>query len=346
MSKRTKPGTGSGSAPAAKRSGLRQLQRPITDCMGPQERCPLCRQSFSTLLLLIEHVEAAHEQQQEPEGGTPPPQAAAQEPEGGTQTQPQAPPPPPQQQQPVEWWKQRPADPVVAQIRFAPNIGSSTPPQQPVRLSALPHIAPVELVCDVFERGFSNNLLAQLLREAEQWVAGSWWFGGLQQAARHTSCVYALDAHQQEQAPREACRGSSASAPAQRDEGEVPQMQAGPLVQAAAATIADAVSARMAQPQRAHWAAQAAQLVAQLTGHAGPQQASGRPIVVEPAACTHAASHAKPPQAAAAGESQAAAPAPAPQLLWRPTYVLANHYRDAQSSVGSHSGTRGGGGGS
>lgn len=132
-----------------------------------REHCPYCAKQFGSVAALIEHAELQHAQQQQLQG-TGCQQSAPQE--AGTQ-----------------WWKQAPSDPIVAHCRF--NDGS---PLQPVRLSALRDVAPVELVLHALPANLARGLLTELLTQSEGWVAGSWWFGGQQQTAPRTSATYSL----------------------------------------------------------------------------------------------------------------------------------------------------------
>jgi hypothetical protein len=67
---------------------------------------------------------------------------------------------------------------------------------QPVRLSALNAVVPVELVLHALPAGLANSLLTELLAQSEGWVAGSWWFGGQQQTAPRSSTTYLLKVRQ------------------------------------------------------------------------------------------------------------------------------------------------------
>lgn len=185
-----------------------------------REQCPHCQQSFSSIQQLIDHVDSTHlasTAQQTQQHGCPstPLEHADTQPSaaGGTtatlcqhqqpihqplQQQEQA-----QQQQHQQkamqqaaWWKQAPADPVVAHIRFTRGLGPNTPPLQPVRLSTLSSVAPVELVLHALPAALANSLLTGLLAQSGGWVAGSWWFGGQQQTAPRSSATYSLDPEQ------------------------------------------------------------------------------------------------------------------------------------------------------
>jgi hypothetical protein len=187
-----------------------------------REHCPHCQQSFSSIQQLIDHVESIHladSEQLTQQHGCPsdPLEQADTQPcaaQGTTATPCQHQKPIHQplrqqqedqlqqqqhQQEPMQqaaWWKQAPADPVVAHIRFTRGLGHSTPPLQPVRLSALGSVAPVELVLHALPAALANSLLTGLLAQSGGWVAGSWWFGGQQQTAPRSSATYSFDPEQ------------------------------------------------------------------------------------------------------------------------------------------------------
>jgi hypothetical protein len=140
-----------GSSPRIRKAAAGQTT--LTQHFGAEsEQCPICSKQFSSVAALIEHAETQHAPQQQQDRGR-------QE----------------QQSEQTQWWKQPPSDPVVAHCRF-----SDGSPLQPVRLSALSDVAPVELV------------LHALPANLEGWVAGSWWFGGQQHTAPRTSATYSL----------------------------------------------------------------------------------------------------------------------------------------------------------
>lgn len=212
----------SGSARRAPRTGR---QTKLTNhSFGVSEQCPHCSQRFSSLQQLIDHVESAHlsgaisstpanelgsfyqeghltealeanstaeqhvllmhdnhqAQQQQPTL-----QLQQQLAELGKQQQ--------QRPQHTAWWKQRPVDPVVAHIRYTTSSAGSQP-LQPVRLSALSTVAPVELLLQALPNNLANSLLTELMGQSGAWVAGSWWFGGQQQTAPRSSANYILQA--------------------------------------------------------------------------------------------------------------------------------------------------------
>jgi hypothetical protein len=202
------------------------LQTRLTQHFHQKEQCPHCQQYFSSLASLIEHVEAAHLSTSAPHavhtadpGSTDNPVDLVESPtqhhdEYDNLTAVAVAPAPPapvqnnaaddaaadtsqqQAKQQVAWWRQTPTDPVVAHIRFASRSSSSangSQPLQPVRLSALSAVAPVELVLHALPAGLANSLLTELMAQSEGWVAGSWWFGGQQQTAPRPSTTYWLE---------------------------------------------------------------------------------------------------------------------------------------------------------
>lgn len=151
-----------------------------------REQCPHCPEAFSSVQQLIEHVETAHlaDVGQHSDSGSAPAVTA--------QTHPQHAHPTVAPQAQAAWWQQPPSDPVVAHVRFTRGPGPNTQPLQPVRLSALSSVAPVELVRNALPAALANSLLAELLAQSKGWVAGSWWFGGQQQTAPRSSATYCL----------------------------------------------------------------------------------------------------------------------------------------------------------
>jgi hypothetical protein len=192
---------------------------------GASEQCPHCPQRFSSLQQLIDHVESAHlndaissapdnelcsthqeahltepleenitaeqhEKHQAQQQQQQQPTLQLQQHKAVSEQQQQL---PQQQQQQRTWWTQRPADPVVAHIRYT-SSSSGSQPLQPVRLSALSSVAPVELLLQALPPPLANSLLTELLGQSEAWVAGSWWFEGQQQTAPRSSANYILQA--------------------------------------------------------------------------------------------------------------------------------------------------------
>lgn len=192
---------------------------------GFSEQCPHCSQRFSSLQQLIDHVESTHSsgancsdpadegavtKQEEHWTAALLANSPAEQHERHQAQQQQLPTLQPQQQQPepnqhnqdlqqqhqphqTTWWKQRPADPVVAHIRFTSSAAGSQA-LQPVRLSALSSVASVELLLQALPSNLANSLLTELLGQSGAWVAGSWWFGGQQQTAPRSSAHYILQA--------------------------------------------------------------------------------------------------------------------------------------------------------
>lgn len=177
--------------------GLGGGSAPQAAAAAETERCPHCTASFAAgdVGALIAHVESQHLSNNSLTLPQPPLPAAVETEHTST-----------------HWWKQvfSGLDPVVAHIRFksesaaaagggsgmsSSNSSSSVISQtlQPVRLSALASIAPVELVLNALPATLANTLLTQLLAQSKQhFVAGSWWFGGKQQTAPRASATYIL----------------------------------------------------------------------------------------------------------------------------------------------------------
>lgn len=211
--------------PAVQTSGKKaqsSRQTKLTQLFAEKEQCPHCSQQFNSIDGLIDHVESAHLITAAGNGqpaahvhthasngndssgciaaATTVPELHTLEPAHGAEAAVAVPPLPAaadsaSQQQHTAWWKQAPTDPIVAHIRYAGGSSSGTSSSshlQPVRLSALSTVAPVQLVLQVLPAGLANSLLTELLRQSGAWVAGSWWFAGQQQTAPRYSATYSL----------------------------------------------------------------------------------------------------------------------------------------------------------
>lgn len=186
---------------AQSKKAVRQTK--LTQHFGATERCPTCTATFTTVEQLIQHVESAHLSSPCVPNSITLPRSQAESrgaqhdsnTSGSHHSQQQAPKlPGSHTQQQVAWWNQVPEDPVVAHVRFTTaNRHTGSQSLQPVRLSALGSIAPVELILQALPSALASTLLTQLLAQSGSWVSGSWWFGGQQQTAPRSSATFTLN---------------------------------------------------------------------------------------------------------------------------------------------------------
>jgi len=227
----------------------------------------------------------------------------------------------------TNWWQAQSRDPVVAYARFA---GAAKPAA--VKLSGLSSVCPCELLLNFLPKQHANQLLMVLLQQSASWVRGTWWFAGLPQTAPRTSMHYQLDANvvhtdtsnpaaaaaapsivnsstvtagQLACAPAVAAAVHSASVIAALSQAHSPEQ-----LSAAADLVASAVSQRMADPIHKGWQVQLQQLTSKAAERTGCDSSD---------------------EAAASSRNSSSG------STWHPTYALANLYKDAQESVGSHS---------